>query len=81
MSWSSADTVAEKSVIAAAVAEISTEPVRFSALLNFVLLLPGNAVVPGNMNAVERGILRSIMTFTSGMNCSPSIDADRPQLP
>jgi hypothetical protein len=66
MSSSSADTAAEKSVIAAAVAAISTEPARFNALLNLVLLLPGNAVVPRNLNALERGILRSIMTFTSG---------------
>jgi len=66
MCSSSADAVAEKIVIAAAVAEISTEPARFNALLNFILLLPGNAVAPGNVSAVQRGMLRSIMTFTSG---------------
>jgi hypothetical protein len=68
---SSADAVAEKRVIAAAVAEISTEPARFNALFNFALLLPGDTVAPGNVCAAERDILRSIMTFTSEAEVQP----------
>jgi hypothetical protein len=71
MSSSSANAAAEKSVIAAAVAEISTEPARFNARLNFVLLLPGNAFASDNVSAAERDMLRSIMTFTSRAELKP----------